>query len=97
MNQLRVLDRPAKCLLLRRARLKRQAHYIVVVCIALDQNGPKQNGLEQLLQPRVPMKMWPWVVQHYCCTRCLEAALVRTDHQLQTLYLEGPAQYWLRP
>ena len=50
-NQLRVLDGPAKCLLLRRARLKRQAHYIVVVRIAPDQNGPEQNGLEQMLWP----------------------------------------------
>ena len=68
MNQLRVPDRPAKCLLLRRARLKRRAHYIVVVHIALDQNIPKQNSLERLLRPQVPTKMWPRVVQHYCRT-----------------------------
>ena len=59
MNQLRVPDGPAKCPLIRRAQLNQQAHYIVVVRIALDQDSPKQNGLEQMLWPQVLTKGWP--------------------------------------
>ena len=91
-NWLQVPDEPAKCLLLRRARLNQQAHCIVAVRIA-----PHQNGLKWLLWPQVLTKMWPQVA--WCChrTRCQEAVLVRTDPQLQILYLEGPVQHWLQP
>ena len=58
-NQRQVLDGLAKCLLLRRAQLNQRAHYIVVVHIALDQDSPEQNGLEQMLWPQVLTKGWP--------------------------------------
>ena len=51
MNQLRVPDRLDKCPLMRRAQPNQQAHYIAVVCMALDQNGPEQNGLKQMFRP----------------------------------------------
>ena len=91
MNWPRVPNRPAKYPLTRRARHNQRAHYIVVPRIALDQNSPKQMGPKQLLRPQVPTKTRPQVAQYCHCTLCWDPALVRTDHQLQTLYLGGPA------
>ena len=56
-NQLQVPDGPTKCPLIMRAWLNKWAPYIVVVCIALDQDGPKQNSLTQLLWPQVLTKV----------------------------------------
>ena len=93
MNRLRVPNGPAKYPPTRRARHNQWAHYIVVPRIAPDQNGPKQTGPERLLQPQVLTKMRPRVARYYHRTLCRDPTLVRTDHQLQTLYLGGPARH----
>ena len=57
MNRLRVPDGLTKCPLITRPWLNRWTPYIVAVCIAPDQDGPEQNGLEQLLRPQVLTKV----------------------------------------